>query len=226
MKKIKKILHFIISMPKTIYFNFKYLSVKDAIKLPILVSNRVFLEIVGGKILIDGPVKFRMIKIGFSEPGLFDYKKNRSVWSNKGTIIFKGNASLGSGRKIAIDRESGKIIFGENFTITANTQIWSRNRIEFGKNNLISWDNIIMDTDSHKIYDKVSDNLLNIDKEIKIGDNVWIGCRCTILKGTIIGDDTVIGANSMVNGNYSKYNNVIIGGNPIGIKRECIYWKI
>ena len=83
-----------------------------------------------------------------------------------------------------------------------------------------------MDTDSHKIYDKVSDNLLNIDKEIKIGDNVWIGCRCTINKGTIIGDDTVIGANSMVNGNYSKYNNVIIGGNPIGIKRECIYWKI
>ena len=83
MKKIKKILHFIISMPKTIYFNFKYLSVKDAIKLPILVSNRVFLENVGGKILIDGPVKFRMIKIGFSEPGLFDYKKNRSVWSNK-----------------------------------------------------------------------------------------------------------------------------------------------
>lgn len=65
MKKIKKILHFIISMPKTIYFNFKYLSVKDAIKLPILVSNRVFLENVGGKILIDGPVKFRMIKIGF-----------------------------------------------------------------------------------------------------------------------------------------------------------------
>ena len=187
---------------------------------------RNILENVGGKILIDGPVKFRMIKIGFSEPGLFDYKKNRSVWSNKGTIIFKGNASLGSGTKIAIDRESGKIIFGENFTITANTQIWSRNRIEFGKNNLISWDNIIMDTDSHKIYDKVSDNLLNIDKEIKIGDNVWIGCRCTILKGTIIGDDTVIGANSMVNGNYSKYNNVIIGGNPIGIKRECIYWKI
>lgn len=225
MKKLKKILHFIVSMPKTIYFNFKYLSIKDAIKFPILISNRVFLENIGGKVVIEGPIKFRMIKIGFSEPGLFDYEKNRSVWSNKGTIIFKGNASLGSGTKISIDRETGKIIFGENFTITANTQIWSREKIEFGKNNLISWDNIIMDTDSHKIYDTFSNKQLNVDKQIKIGDNVWIGCRCVILKGTIIGDNTIIGANSMVNGSYCDYKNVIIGGNPIKIKKENIYWK-
>lgn len=225
MKNFKKILHLIASLPKTIYFNFKYLPFKDAIKLPILVSSRVFLECTDWVVKIENDIKFKMIKIGFTQSALFDYKKNRTIWSNKGTIIFKGNASIGSGSKICTDRDTGTIIFGENFTITSNSQIWSREKIEFGKNNLISWDNIIMDTDSHYIYDIYSNKHLNTNHEIIIGDNVWIGCRCTILKGSKIGNNIVVGANSFINNNYSEYKNIILGGNPIEIKRKNIYWN-
>ena len=35
-------------------------------------------------------------------------------------------------------------------------------------------------------------------KEIKIGNNVWIGSNCTILKGVTIGDNSVIGAWTIV----------------------------
>ena len=48
-----------------------------------------------------------------------------------------------------------------------------------------------MDTDFHKIYDLES-NILNKDKAIEIGENVWIGCRCTILKGANIKRNSVI----------------------------------
>lgn len=36
---------------------------------------------------------------------------------------------------------------------------------------------------------------------VKIGNNVWIGSGCIILKGAIIGDNSVIAAGSIVKGN-------------------------
>lgn len=36
---------------------------------------------------------------------------------------------------------------------------------------------------------------------IEIGNNVWIGCNCVILRGTQIGDNCVIAAGSIVKGN-------------------------
>ena len=36
---------------------------------------------------------------------------------------------------------------------------------------------------------------------IIIGNNVWIGSNCTILKGVTIGDNVVIGANCLINQN-------------------------
>lgn len=89
---------------------------------------------------------------------------------------------------------------------------------------MISWENVFIDTDSHKIYSDRG-KYFNIDKPIKIGNDVWIGCRCTIMKGTIIGNNTVIASNSVVAGDYEQHNNSIIGGNPINLIRDNIYWE-
>jgi acetyltransferase-like isoleucine patch superfamily enzyme len=47
---------------------------------------------------------------------------------------------------------------------------------------------------------------------IKIGNNVFIGNSCTILPNTIIGDNCIVGAGSVVRGKFPD-NSVIIG-NP------------
>lgn len=39
-----------------------------------------------------------------------------------------------------------------------------------------------MDTDFHKITN--AGDIINAPKEITIGDNAWLGRRCTILKGS------------------------------------------
>ena len=50
-------------------------------------------------------------------------------------------------------------------------------------------------------------------EEIKIGDNVWIGWNCTVLKGVQIGKNSVVAAGSVVlRGKYP--NNSLIAGNP------------
>jgi acetyltransferase-like isoleucine patch superfamily enzyme len=48
--------------------------------------------------------------------------------------------------------------------------------------------------------------------KIKIGNNVFIGNGCTILPNTIIGDNCIVGAGSVVRGKFPD-NSVIIG-NP------------
>jgi acetyltransferase-like isoleucine patch superfamily enzyme len=222
--KLMKIYLYILGIPKTIYFNLKYFKIKDAIKLPILVSHRVYLMKSEGKILIDRSVKIKpgMVKLGFGEVGIFDQHKSRSIWQVSGIVVFKGKAAIGHGFKISVGPR-GKLTLGNNFLMTAESQIVCHKEIEFGDNVLMSWENLIMDTDFHIIKDDLG-NVLNSDKKILIGNHVWIGCRCTILKGTKIGNNNIIAANSLITGDFSKNERVIIGGNPAKIIKTNVDW--
>lgn len=54
-------------------------------------------------------------------------------------------------------------------------------------------------------------------KPITLGKNVWLGGGCTILSGVTIGDNTVIGAGSVVTKDMPA--NVIAAGNPARVIR-------
>lgn len=60
---------------------------------------------------------------------------------------------------------------------------------------LLSFDHIYDDGENTKIKYKPL-----IHREIKIGSNVWIGCGCRVLCGSIIDTKVVIAANSVVKG--------------------------
>ena len=210
---------------KTIYFNFKYLQFKQAIEMPIRLSNKVYLRKTKGKIIINSPIKYEMIQIGFKDVGIFDEKISRSIWEVAGTVIFNGRTKIGHGSKISVGKE-GTLIFGENFTITAESSIVAFSKIEFGKNCLLSWDVLIMDTDFHKIYE-INDfqkKRINFPKKILFGNNVWVGCRCLILKGSDIPNNCVIGANSVVSRKLQKENSIYVG-NPVKLLKEEISWE-
>lgn len=55
-------------------------------------------------------------------------------------------------------------------------------------------------------------------KPIKIGDGCFIGANSIILKGTTLGRNVVVGAGSVVHGEFP--DNVIIAGNPAKIVKE------
>ena len=97
--------------------------------------------------------------------------------------------------------------------------------ITFGANCLLSWDILIMDTDFHSVFDNHG-KLINSPKPIHIGNNVWIGCRNTILKGVSIANNVVISANSTIT-RCVEESNCIVGGHGKSteiIKRE-ISWS-
>lgn len=213
----------LLGLPKSIYLNFKYFSFKNAIKFPIIASHKVYLRNTKGRIIINAPIKFGMFKIGFGYVGTTDEMKTRTVIDICGDIVLKGKCSIGSGSRISVNY-GGHLEVGDKFHITADSTIICYKEITFGHNCIISWDNLFMDTDIHIIKDSAG-NIINEEKSIQIGNNVWIGCRCTFLKGSSIGDNTIVAANSClhssIEGTYQ-----LIGGHPARILKKNITWSV
>ena len=75
---------------------------------------------------------------------------------------------------------------------------------------MIASDVTITDSDWHGIYDRT--DYVATPKEVIIEENVWIGEKAIVLKGSKIGKNSIIGAGSVVNGVVPE--NVVFAGNP------------
>ncbi len=110
----------------------------------------------------------------------------------------------------------GSLKIGDNVGISA-TSIICHHQITIGNNVIIGGNTVIYDTDFHSIDYK--SRLNGKDKEntkklpVYIHDNVFIGAHTTILKGVTIGENSVIGACSVVT--KSIPSNEVWAGNPV-----------
>lgn len=213
-------INFIKTLPKTIYFNFKYLPLKQAIKLPIWLFN-VRLEKLKGTVIIDSKKTYSgMIRLGCISNTLYDCN-HKLVWENRGEVVFNGSCIIGHGSGISTGK-NGLIIFGNNFLATTTVKIISYISIVFGENVRVAWESIIMDTDFHETIDISTNERSNPKSPIKIGDNNWIGIRTSILKGTITPDFTIIGACSVLNKQYNTPEYSIIAGKPPKVAKNNV----
>ena len=108
------------------------------------------------------------------------------------------------------DKINGEIDLGKYILISPGTSIRSAKKIIIGESTMIASDVTITDSDWHGIYDRT--DYVATPKEVIIEDNVWIGEKSIILKGSIIGRNSIIGAGSVVNGVVPE--NVVFAGNP------------
>ena len=209
------------SIPKTLRFNFHYFPLKTAVKLPVVVSHRTFLRELHGKVVLPEKVERAMVKIGFGDVGHYDRKRSRSIWQVSGTVNFGGKASIGHGSKLSV---RGDLKLGEGFNMTAESTIVCAKEITFGDDCLVAWDVLVMDTDEHPLYNKENERL-NPDKPIVVGNHVWIGCKCVLLKGAEIPNNTVLAAGTLLKSAFAGEQQVI-GGNPPSILKREVHWAI
>ncbi|MEE3487317.1 MAG: acyltransferase [Bulleidia sp.] len=104
----------------------------------------------------------------------------------------------------------GTIVFSPRNTIIDATRPWL---ITIGDNVQIT-DGVKILTHGYdwSVIKGVNGEILGSAGEVVIGDNVFIGTNATILKGTHIGSDVIIGANSLVNKDIP--DNCVAAGNP------------
>jgi acetyltransferase-like isoleucine patch superfamily enzyme len=209
----------ILGLPKSLIINLKYFGFKG-LKLPIIVVWRTRLSSIRGEIILKRSFSFGMIRIGFSGVALSTFKQWNTL-NIFGTIIFEGTADFGTGSKIYVGKR-GILSVGNNFLVTANAEIICVHKINFGKNILLSWDILIMDSDSHPVKNKEME-IINKDKPIIFEDNLWIGARSIILKGAHISSNSVVAAGCTINKKFD-ISNVIIAGFPARIVKREINW--
>lgn len=153
---------------KTIYFNISCLPLKEAFKLPILISKSTRLRSIEGSVKLLIPPRFGMFKFGYDSIEIFDNKRNRCIIYNKGRIEL-GNGRMNQGCKIAVFK-NGILKLGNNFDCTASSQFIVKKNISFGNNCLCSWDCLFMDSDFHSIIDNDC-KTINNNKEIIISNS-------------------------------------------------------
>ena len=124
-------------------------------------------------------------------------------------------------RTIIVTRTSNaKIEIGDNVGISGAT-IYARESIKIGAKCLIGANTKILDNDFHPVdadTRRETPGQHIPSKPVVIGENVFIGCNALILKGTVLGDNCVVGAGAVVSGKFE--DNCIIAGNPAKVIKK------
>lgn len=92
--------------------------------------------------------------------------------------------------------EDGNLIIGDKCFFNSNVSLTCMEKIIIGDGCQIANNVVIVDHD-HDYKNSLSGFT---KEEVEIGKNVWIGANCVILKGSKIGDNSVIAAGSLVRG--------------------------
>ena len=218
--KLKRILK--INWLYSLYFNFHYLPLKQAVKLPIVLFKPKLLKC-GGEVIIESDnIKTGMIQLGEFLVSL--YPNKGIVWENHGgKVVFEGGCIIGNSSAISIG-DKGNCIVGNNFRATTALKLTSHYQIRFSENVLIAWDVIIMDSAFHRLKDSNGNFKSKGYAPVIIGKNNWITTRCIISSGTKTPDYCIIGAGSVLNKDYSAFpTHILLAGNPVEVKAKDVW---
>ena len=130
--------------------------------------------------------------------------------------IEQGEIHIGHHSKISAFRFwvrfGGVISIGDYTNINSGSEIRCDEYVSIGSFNQISYNVNIWDTNTHNILSREERRRVTIShypyygyeerkpktKKIKIGNDCWIGEKASILKGTLIGDDVIVGYNCLL----------------------------
>ncbi len=106
----------------------------------------------------------------------------------------------------------GKGVYANfNFTVVDDTHIYVGDYTMFGPN-------VVLATAGHPILPELRQQAYQYNMPVHIGKNCWLGAGVVVLPGVTIGDNTVIGAGSVVTKDIPS--NVVAVGNPCRVLRE------
>lgn len=177
---------------------------------------------VGKNLMLGSNVKFRVkSKMTFGNNIRIGNHVIIDALSEEG-IIFKDGVKLGDNTKIIVTgslSDLGKGLYiGENTSFSENTFFGSAGGIKIGSD-VIGGQNVRFHAENHNFNDPST--LIREQgvtrKGIEIGNNVWIGAGAVFLDGAKVADGCVIGANSVIKGEFKK--NAILAGIPAKVIR-------
>lgn len=112
-----------------------------------------------------------------------------------GSIKLGARTSIGCNAQIIA--QAGHVVIGEDVHIGDGVIITCRESIHIGTDSLIAEYVVIRDQD-HETHTRPIRLAGFRTAPIRIGRDVWIGCKASILRGVNVGDGAVVGAHALV----------------------------
>ena len=150
-------------------------------------------------------------------------KSNASIYITDGCLNISDNCVIKADFTI---RFGGKCKIGLYTGIMERSEIRCDHLIEIGDYNMISYECMIYDSNTHCLYTKEKRRDMTrrdfpligqeyekpVTSPVKIGNDCWIGKRAVILKGSTIGDECIVGALAVITKRVN--DNTLCYGNP------------
>jgi acetyltransferase-like isoleucine patch superfamily enzyme len=134
----------------------------------------------------------------------------------KGTIRFGRFVWLGDGTKIRC--HEGEVVIGPKTVLGQECTISAYQHVRIGEQCVIADRAMFIDFDHGVVDVERPIRVQGIYKrDCVIGSNVWIGYGACFLRGVRVGDNTIVGSNSVVTKEVPA--NAVIGGVPARIIR-------
>ncbi len=114
------------------------------------------------------------------------------------------------------DPGSGAITIGDYVLISPGTRISASDEITIGDSVMMANGVYVTDSDWHGIYDRTRRG--GRATPVRIGDNVWLGDHCVVLKGVTIGENSIVAAHAVVARDVPA--NVVVAGNPASVVKR------
>ncbi len=134
-----------------------------------------------------------------------------------GRLILGRWLHLGAGT--AIRCHDGTLRIGDKCTFARRDTVNCYLDVEIGDTALVADDVYISDFD-HRYADvtvPIKDQGI-VKSRVRIGNDVWLGTKTTVVRGVVIGDGAVIGANSVVTRDIPAYGVAV--GTPARVVRD------
>lgn len=203
-----------------LYFNFKVLPFKQAIKFPFDFYGKIHFRSLKGKVKINTPISRGCFQFGLAQSEIFPSEPIIIIID--GILILNGKPlCIGSGSILEIKKEA-VLELGSDVLFAPRSKIMVKKYIQIGSYVHASWEFQILDSNDHYIRNIVTGEIPKREKDIFIGNNIWIGSRVTINKGTVLPDYTIVASNSLCNKDYTMYHKqyITLGGIPAKIVAE------
>ncbi len=98
-----------------------------------------------------------------------------------------------------------------NLTLVDDTHIYIGDHVMIAPN-------VVIATGTHPIHPELRRKEAQFNLPVHIQDNVWLGAGCLVMPGVTIGENSVIGAGSVVTKDIPA--NVVAVGNPCRVLRD------
>ncbi|HYX78045.1 MAG TPA: acyltransferase [Solirubrobacterales bacterium] len=134
----------------------------------------------------------------------------------RGRVRFGRFVWIGDGTKIRC--HEGEVLIGDKTVLGQECTISAYQHVRIGEQCVIADRAMFIDFDHSMAETERPIRVQGIYKrDVDVGSNVWIGYGASILRGVSVGDNSVIGAYSVVTKDVPA--NAVVGGIPAGVIR-------